>query len=131
MDSWTFPEMTATGAAARLDFSLKGWVGRRVDDLLGCPRAAFKSSLGQIRQWSGSRECAPDDRLRGAIQSDKESLDRFVARAPRDDVERPGSHRMRFARRPLNVIASSCEAIQMATETGSIASSQDKSRLTR
>jgi hypothetical protein len=34
---------------------------------------------------NGSRECAPDDRLREAIQSHKRRLDCFVASAPRND----------------------------------------------
>ena len=34
---------------------------------------------------NGSRECAPDDRLREAIQNLRE-LDCFVAKAPRNDV---------------------------------------------
>jgi hypothetical protein len=37
---------------------------------------------------NGSRECAPDDRLREAIQCPKERLDCFVAFAPRNDDER-------------------------------------------
>src|SRR4030081_1928410 len=34
---------------------------------------------------NGSRECAPDDRLREAIQSDTARLDCLVADAPRND----------------------------------------------
>jgi hypothetical protein len=34
---------------------------------------------------NGSRERAPDDRLREAIQRHKRSLDYFVASAPRND----------------------------------------------
>jgi hypothetical protein len=34
---------------------------------------------------NGSRECAPDDRLREAIQGNKKELDCFVACAPRND----------------------------------------------
>ena len=34
---------------------------------------------------NGSRECAPDDRLREAIQSPEYRLDCFVASAPRND----------------------------------------------
>jgi hypothetical protein len=34
------------------------------------------------------------------------------ANTPRNDAERPGSHRTQLTRGPLNVIASSCEAIQ-------------------
>jgi hypothetical protein len=34
---------------------------------------------------NGSRECAPDDKLREAIQLLGQEMDRFVAKAPRDD----------------------------------------------
>jgi hypothetical protein len=36
---------------------------------------------------NGSRECAPDDKLREAIQCDAGKLDCFVASAPRNDDE--------------------------------------------
>ena len=36
---------------------------------------------------NGSRECEPDDRLREAIQSSTETMDCFVADAPRNDGE--------------------------------------------
>jgi hypothetical protein len=42
-------------------------------------------SLPSLRA-NGSRECAPDDRLREAIQSEPQKLlDCFVASAPRND----------------------------------------------
>jgi hypothetical protein len=48
---------------------------------------------------TGSRECAPDDGVREAIQRHKRRLDCFVARAPRNDG-------LKCSRSPLNVIAS-------------------------
>jgi hypothetical protein len=49
-----------------------------------------------------------------AIQSDslRRRLDCVVARAPRNDAEGPRNRRTRLMRGPLDVIASSCEAIQ-------------------
>jgi hypothetical protein len=41
--------------------------------------AAVANELSPSLRANGSRECAPDDRLREAIQRHKESLDCFVA----------------------------------------------------
>ena len=50
--------MPAPGAAAWLDFSLQGWVGRRGNGLLACPATALKSKFGSnpamvktLRNW--------------------------------------------------------------------------------
>jgi hypothetical protein len=39
---------------------------------------------------TGRRKAPPDDRLREAIQSNKQELDCFVASAPRNDVDKFG-----------------------------------------
>ena len=46
--------------------------------------AAVEHSLPSLRA-NGSRECAPDDRLREAIQKSNNDMDCFVAFAPRND----------------------------------------------
>src|SRR5882757_11485730 len=57
------------------------WRSRRtIDDIAGgvdCPSTLLRAN--------GSRECAPDDRLREAIQSRARTLDCFVAFASRND----------------------------------------------
>jgi hypothetical protein len=44
----------------------------------------FRQSPASLRA-TGSRECAPDDRLREAIHGHEERMDCFVAGAPRND----------------------------------------------
>jgi hypothetical protein len=52
---------------------------------------AAANELSTSLRATGSRERAPDDRLREAIQCHKESLDCVVASAPRNDAEGPSN----------------------------------------
>jgi hypothetical protein len=65
------------------DVAAKGYEGFAMS-AVERPRAMATSQLPSLRA-NGSRECAPDDRLREAIPSPVEGVDCFVAYAPRND----------------------------------------------
>jgi hypothetical protein len=76
------------------------------------PAVCLRQAQTPSASWraTGSRECAPDDRLREAIMPQrKERVDCFVACAPRNDVAyRPFCARTHPARRTYSIAQGCC-----------------------